>query len=279
MTAKSHRRFDPVTLRRTVIEMAYAGSAGHIAPAFSIIEILAVLYRSHLNLGDGSPKSPGRDYLILSKGHGVMAQYACMHELGWLSSEDLGRYLSDGTVLKGLSDAHVPGVETTSGSMGHGLSVGVGLTWAAKRLGTKQRCFVIVGDGEMNEGPIWEAFLFAGHWELSNLTVIIDNNGLQAMGRVEEVLGLGSIAEKLQAFGFETREVNGHDEAALDVALQQLDKLDSSRPRAIVAKTVKGYGISFMRDNNIWHYTRLTPETYRAAMAELAGKKQSAASL
>jgi transketolase len=279
VTTTSHKRFDPVTLRRTVIEMAYAGSTGHIAPAFSIIEILAVLYRSHLNLGDGRPDSPGRDYLILSKGHGIMAQYACMHELGWLTSQDLSRYFSDGTVLKGLSDAHVPGVETTSGSMGHGLSVGVGLAWAAKRRGTKQRCFVIVGDGEMNEGPIWEAFLFAAHWELSNLIVIIDNNGLQAMGRVEEVLRLGNIAKKLQAFGFETREVNGHDESALDAALRQLDNLDPPRPRAIVAKTVKGYGVSFMHDNNIWHYTRLTPETYRAAVAELDASKKKAGSL
>lgn len=258
--------------------MAYAGSTGHIAPAFSIIEILAVLYRSHLNLG-GNSDAPGRDYLVLSKGHGIMAQYACMHELGWVSSDEVHRYFSDGTVLKGLSDAHVPGVETTSGSMGHGLSVGVGLAWAAKRLGTKQRCFAIIGDGEMNEGPIWEAFLFAAHWRLSNLTVIVDNNGLQAMGRVEEVLGLGSIAEKLQTFGFETREANGHNEAALDLALQELDRLDSNRPRALVAKTVKGYGVSFIQDNNIWHYTRLTPETYRAALTELEGNKQSAVSL
>lgn len=277
VTAKVQRRFDPTSLRRTVIEMAYAGSTGHIGPAFSIIEILAVLYRSHLNLGDGSPRSPGRDYLILSKGHGIMAQYACMRELGWLSSEDLDRYFSDGTVLKGLSDVHVPGVETTSGSMGHGLSVGVGLAWAAKRRRTGQRCFVIVGDGEMNEGPIWEAFLFAGHWGLSNLIVIIDNNGLQAMGRVEEIMRLDSITEKLQTFGFETREVNGHDEGELDAALRELEKLDSSRPRAIVAKTVKGYGVSFMRGNNIWHYTRLTPDTYRAAVTELDRGKKSAA--
>ena len=279
VTAKGQRRFDPACLRRTVIEMAYAGSTGHIAPAFSIIEILAVLYRSHLNLGDGSPDSPGRDYLIVSKGHGIMAQYACMHELGWLTSDDLQGYFSDGTVLKGLSDAHVPGVETTSGSMGHGLSVGVGLAWAAKRLCTKQRCFAIVGDGEMNEGPIWEALLFAAHWELSNLTVIVDNNGLQAMGRVEEVLRLGSIAEKLRAFGFETRQVHGHDEEALDAALRQLHELDCPRPRAIVAKTVKGYGVSFMEDNNIWHYTRLNLQTYRAAMSELEGNKKGAASL
>jgi transketolase len=262
-----------------VIEMAYAGSTGHIAPAFSIIEILAVLYRSHLKLGDSGPNSPERDYLVLSKGHGIMAQYACMYELGWLSSGDLRCYFSDGTVLKGLSDTSVPGVETTSGSMGHVLSVGVCLAWAAKRLGTKQRCFAIVGDGEMNEGPIWEAFLFAAHWELSNLTVIIDNNGLQAMGRVEEVLRLGSIAEKLRAFGFETREVNGHDEAALDAALRQLEESGSPRPRAIVAKTIKGYGVSFIQDNNIWHYTRLTPETYQAAMAELGGNGNNAAVL
>jgi len=278
ITAKLQKRFDPAALRRTVIEMSYAGSTGHIAPAFSIIEILAVLYRSHLNLGGENPDSPGRDYLVLSKGHGIMAQYACMHELGWLSSEELGCYFGDGTVLKGLSDAHIPGVETTSGSMGHGLSVGVGLAWAAKRLRTKQRCFAIVGDGEMNEGPIWEAFLFAAHWNLSNLTVIIDNNGLQAMGRVEEVLRLGSIAEKLRAFGFETREVNGHDEVALDAALRQLDEAGSTHPRAIVAKTVKGYGVSFMQDNNIWHYTRLTPETYRAALAELDRNKKGVVS-
>ena len=270
MTATSHRKFDPVLLRRTVIEMAYAGSTAHIAPAFSIIEILAVLYRSHLNLGNGKPESPGRDYLILSKGHGVMAQYACLYELGWLTAADLRRYFADGTILKGLSDAHIPGLEVSSGSLGHGLSVGVGLALAAKRMGTNQRCFAIVGDGEMNEGAIWEALLLAAHLELSNLTVIVDNNGLQAMGRVEEIMRLESIAEKLKVFGYETREVNGHDEGQLDAALWELDRLAPSRPRAIVAKTVKGYGLSFMHDNNIWHYTRLNPETYRAAIAELS---------
>jgi transketolase len=277
VTTTSHRKFDPAALRRTVIEMAYAGSTGHIAPAFSIIEILGVLYRSHLNLGDGKPESPGRDYLILSKGHGVMAQYACMHELGWLTAEDVRRYFSDGTILKGLSDAHVPGLEVSSGSLGHGLSVGVGIAWAAKRLGTSQRCFAIVGDGEMNEGAIWEALLLAAHWELSNLTVIIDNNGLQAMGRVEEIMRLESIAEKLKVFGYETREVNGHDEAELDATLHELEKLAPPRPRAIVAKTVKGYGISFMHDNNVWHYTRLKPDTYQAATAELNGSGRTGA--
>ena len=269
VTATLHRKFDPVTLRRTVLELAYAGSTYHIAPAFSVVEIAAVIYRSHLNLGDGKPGSPTRDYFIMSKGHGIMAQYACMRELGWLTSEDVSRYCSDGTMLKALSDPHVPGLEVSSGSLGHGFSVAVGLAWAAKRRGTNQRCFVVIGDGEMNEGSIWEGLLFAAHWELGNLFVIVDNNGLQALGRVDEIVRMESIAEKLRTFGYETREVNGHDEAELDAALRELENLPTSRPRAIVAKTVKGYGVSFMHDNNLWHYTQLTPETYGAAMAEL----------
>src|SRR5688572_4203215 len=153
-TMTPERRFHPSALRRTVLEMAYAGASVHIACAFSIIEILAVLYRSHLRLGEGGPGGAGRDYLVLSKGHGVMAQYACLYELGWLQREDIDRYFGDGTRLKGLADAHVPGIEATGGSLGHGLSVGVGLALAAQRKGSGQRCYAIVGDGEMNEGPI-----------------------------------------------------------------------------------------------------------------------------
>ena len=138
--------FHPVRIRRSIVEMAYAGSTVHIACAFSIVEILAVLYRDFLRLGTG-PDDPARDYLVLSKGHGVMAQYACLHELGWLSDQDLATYFGDGTLLKGLSDAHVPGLEVSSGSLGHGLSVGVGLALAAQRCGTGQKVFAIVGDG------------------------------------------------------------------------------------------------------------------------------------
>jgi transketolase len=264
------RRFDPRQLRQTILEMAYAGSTVHIACAFSIVEILAVLYRSHLELGNGDPRCPTRDYLILSKGHGVMAQYACMRELGWLTDQDIRSYFGDGTALKGLSDAHVPGLEVSSGSLGHGLSVGVGLALAAKRKRTGQRCFAIVGDGEINEGPIWEALLFASHFELSNLLVIVDENGFQAMGTTQEVMLLGRIAEKLAAFGCETLEVDGHDEAALGLAIGRLLQSRRSSPKAIVARTVKGKGISFMEANNRWHYTRLAPDTYAAAMAELA---------
>jgi transketolase len=262
------RRFDPRHLRQTVLRMAYAGSAVHIACAFSLIEILAVLYRSHLRLGD-DPGAPGRDYLVLSKGHGVMAQYACLHELGWLPDAAIDAYFGDGTKLKGLSDARVPGLEVSSGSLGHGLSVGVGLALAAKRRQTGQKCFAVVGDGEMNEGAIWEALLFAAHFELSNLLVIVDENGYQAMGPTREVMRLGRLADKLAAFGFETGEVDGHDEAALDAAIRELWRRPSRAPRALVAHTVKGKGVSFMEDDNRWHYTRLNPETYARAMGEL----------
>jgi transketolase len=261
--------FEPHRLRQTVLRMSRAGSTVHIACAFSLIEILAVLYRSHLRLGTQGPHSPDRDYLILSKGHGVMAQYACLYELGWLTDADIQGYFGDGTRLKGLSDAHVPGLEVTSGSLGHGLSVGVGLALAAKRRGSDQRCYAVVGDGEMNEGAIWEALLFASHFELSNLLVIVDENGYQAMGSTREVMRLGRVADKLEAFGLETREVNGHDEAALDAAIGALVGSPSARPRALVARTVKGQGVSFMAGDNRWHYTRLSAETYTAAMAEL----------
>jgi transketolase len=265
-------RFESSILRSTVLRMAYAGSTVHVACAFSLIEIMAVLYRRWLRLGAG-PNDPNRAYLVLSKGHGVMAQYACLHELGWLSDGELTNYFGDGTRLKGLSDAHVPGLDVTSGSLGHGLSVGVGLALAAKRRATDQRTFAIVGDGELNEGAVWEALLFASHFELANLMVIVDANAFQAMGSTEEVMRLGSIADKLTAFGLETRETNGHDEAALDRTIGELVTSSSRKPKAIVAHTVKGKGVSFMEHNNRWHYTRLGPDTFANAMAELAASE------
>ncbi len=260
--------FDAKKLRRTVVEMAYAGSSVHIGCAFSIIEIIAVLYRNWLRLGTG-PDDPNRDYLVLSKGHGVMAQYACLRELGWLRDAEFTNYFGNGTRLKGLADAHVPGLEVSSGSLGHGLSVGVGLALAAQRRQSGQRVFAIIGDGESNEGSIWEALLFARHFALSNLVVIVDENGHQAMGRTREVMDMGSFAQKLTAFGFATREVDGHDEIALDRVFAELTALSGNMPRAVVAHTIKGHGVSFMSDDNRWHYTRLNNDTYRDALAEL----------
>jgi transketolase len=259
--------FSAPTLRKTVLDMAYAGSTVHIGCAFSIIELLAVLYRSHLHYPGNDPRAAGRDYLVLSKGHGVMAQYACMRELGWLNDAAFANYFSDGSDLKGLSDSRIPGLEVTSGSLGHGFSVGVGLAMGAKLNGTAQKTYAVVGDGEINEGAIWEGALFAAHKALRNFMVIVDENGFQAMGSTEEVLKLGSIQAKFESFGFEAITIDGHDEAAIHNAITQLWASDSTAPKALIAKTVKGKGVPFMENNNAWHYTRLDANTYAQALA------------
>jgi transketolase len=261
--------FHPARLRHTVLEMAYAGSTVHIGCAFSIIELLAVLYRGYLRYPGLDPDSPARDYLILSKGHGVMAQYACMRELGWLNETHILQYFSDGSELKGLSDSRVRGLEVTSGSLGHGFSVGVGIAMGLQRSGTDQKVYALVGDGELNEGPIWEGALFAAHQKMDNLMMIVDMNGFQAMGTTEEVLSLGDLQPKLESFGFVARSVDGHDEDAIDAAIHQLWNSDVGKPKALIAKTVKGKGVPFMEADNRWHYTRLNAETYAKAVSAL----------
>ena len=261
--------FNPARMRRIVLEMAYAGSTVHIACAFSIIELLTVLYRHHLRYPGNDPRADGRDYLVLSKGHGVMAQYACMHELGWLDDTHIQSYFKDGSDLKGLSDSRVPGLEVTSGSLGHGFSVGVGIALGLKRKGTDQKVYAIVGDGELNEGPIWEGSLVAAHHRLGNLMLIVDKNGFQAMGTTDDVLALGNLQAKFSSFDFETLEVDGHDETAIDAAIRQLWVTGSNKPKALIARTVKGKGVSFMESINLWHYTRLNPQSFAEALGEL----------
>ncbi len=263
------KKFDSVAIRKTILDMAFAGSTVHIGCAFSIVELLAVLYRNHLHFDATNPDSATRDYMVLSKGHGVMAQYACLHEIGWLPEEEIKRYFSNGTRLKGLADAHVPGVEVTAGSLGHGLSVGVGLALGAKINKTQQMCYALVGDGELNEGTIWEAVLFAAQFKLDNLVVIVDVNGFQAMGTTDEVISLGDIEAKFAAFDFDTISIDGHDEAAIDRAYEAFKANKNGKPKALIAKTVKGKGVSFMEHDNIWHYTRLNSQTYEAAITEL----------
>lgn len=270
------RSFAPARMRRTVLEMAYSGSTVHVACAFSIIEIVAVLYRNHLRYPANNPLAEDRDFLVLSKGHGVMAQYACMLELGWLDDSDIRCYFKDGSRLKGLSDSRVPGLEVTSGSLGHGFSVGVGIALGLKRKRKDQKVFAIIGDGELNEGPIWEGALVASHHKLDNLMVIIDKNGFQAMGTTDEVLSLGSLPAKFSSFGFEVVEVDGHDEMAIDQAIQSLWSSGSGKPKALIAKTVKGKGVPFMESNNLWHYTRLNQESFAEAVKALGFSGASA---
>lgn len=251
--------------------MAFAGSSVHIGCAFSIVEILAVLHRTHLRYPGNDPENALRDYLVLSKGHGVMAQYACLQERGWVPKSALEIYFQDGTHLRGLGEASVTGLEVTAGSLGHGLSVGAGLALAAKRKRTDQMVYAVVGDGEANEGPIWEAMQFAAQFRLDNLLVVIDKNDFQAMGSTREVMDGGDLVAKFRAFGFDTMGLDGHDEGELDCAFAALKAQKNGRPKAVIAQTVKGKGVSFMEGNNIWHYTRLTPDAYAAAIREVEG--------
>jgi transketolase len=263
------QRFVPARMRRTVLEMAYAGSTVHIGCAFSIIELLTVLYRNHLRYPDNDPRSEGRDFLVLSKGHGVMAQYACMHELGWLNDSHIKNYFADGSDLKGLSDSRIPGLEVTSGSLGHGFSVGVGIAMGLKLKSAEQKVYAVVGDGELNEGPIWEGALVAAHHQLDNLMLIVDKNGFQAMGTTDEVLALGDLSAKFKSFGFETLEVDGHNERLIDEAILQLWAKGSGKPKALIAHTIKGKGVPFMESDNQWHYTRLNEQTFSDAINAL----------
>lgn len=267
--SNADQRFHTARMRRTVLEMAYAGSTVHIGCAFSIIELVSVLYRNHLRYPGNDPKAEGRDYLVLSKGHGVMAQYACMRELDWLNDSQIHGYFADGSDLKGLSDSRVAGLEVTSGSLGHGFSVGVGIAMGLRRKGTDQKVYAIVGDGELNEGPIWEGALVAAHHRMDNLMLIVDKNGFQAMGTTDDVLALGDLSAKFASFGFETLEVDGHDEAAIDAAIRHLWSTGAGKPKALIARTVKGKGVPFMESDNRWHYTRLNAQTFAEAVEAL----------
>ncbi len=196
-----------------------------------------------------------------------MALYACFAEIGWLEQEHFDRYFSDGSLLHGLGEAKIPGIEACGGSLGHGLPIAIGMAFGLKRTNSPRKVFCIVGDGEINEGTIWEGILFAAHHKLNNFTVIIDANGFQAMGDVSSIINLEPIIGKFESFGFRAVECNGHDVVQLEKCLEEHG--NDQRPLAIVARTVKGKGVSFMENNNQWHYLRLNPQTLERAINEL----------
>ena len=256
-------------IRKNILDMAFSGSTVHLGCALCLVEIFAVIYRSHLNYDFFNPSDPARDFLVLSKGHGVMAQYACMKELGWLDEKTLSNYFADGTDLKGLSDSRVQGLEVTSGSLGHGLSVGAGIAFGHHLKKVNQKTFVIVGDGELNEGACWEAIQFAGHHQLQNLMIVVDKNNFQAMDATSEIINQENLKIQIESFNFNVVDLDGHDEQALDQAIQDLFDLRNNKPSCIIANTVKGKGISFMENKNEWHYLRLDQALYETAISEL----------
>ena len=257
-------------IRKRILELAFIGQSVHVPSAFSIVELVRALHSQQLNYPGNDPSHPDRDFLVLSKGHGVMSLYPLLEARGWIPSSALDSYFSDGSQLPGLCEASIPGCEANTGSLGHGVSVSVGLALSSLLRGTKQKVFCIVGDGEINEGSVWEALMFAGHHKLSNLTVVIDRNNLQAMGETSNVLSVSNLEGALEAFGHRVITVEGHSEEDLNSAFENYEE-NSNYPRVIIATTVKGKGVSFMENDNSWHYRRLDDSTFKAALREVEG--------
>ncbi len=240
-------------LRRRIIETLDAARRGHVGAALSLVEILRVLYDDILRYDPKNPKWPQRDRCILSKGHGCLALYVVLQDKGFFPEKELWKFCGPDGILGGHPEVKVPGVETSTGSLGHGLPIGIGMALNARYEGVPHRVFVVLGDGECNEGSVWEAALCAGKHRLSNLTVLIDHNQYQSYGPTCEVQNLEPFAKKWEAFGFAVLEVDGHDTAALRAALGAVP-LDNEKPTAIICHTLKGKGMKSTEGNLKWHH-------------------------
>jgi len=254
-------------IRKNAVNMTSAGGSSHIGSILSIADILAVLYGSVMNYKADEPKWKGRDRFILSKGHAGAGVYAALAESGFMPVEKLRTHYQDGSDLSGhVSHKGIPGVEFSTGSLGHGLPVATGMALAAKINRDKHNIYVLMSDGECDEGSNWEAALFAPHHKLDNLVVIIDRNKLQSIHSTEDTLSLEPFVDKWQAFGWNVVDVDGHDHQKL---LDACGSMVTGKPLCIIANTTKGKGVSFMEDNILWHYRSPQGEEYNAAMQEL----------
>ena len=255
-------------IRASALEMVHRAKASHIASALSICDIVAVLYGQALTFNPALPTTSGRDRFILSKGHACVAIYAALAELGFLQKDDLLSYGLDHSPLMNHISHKVPGVEFSTGSLGHGLPFGVGKALAAKRQGTEWRVIVLLSDGELGEGSNWEAMMFAAHHGLDNLVAIIDYNKLQSLTTVDNTLRIEPLADKFKAFGWCVHEVDGHDHAALTTHLSSTP-WNQGQPSILIAHTIKGKGVSFMENRVEWHYRSPNEEQLAEALAEL----------
>jgi len=257
-------------LRRQIVRMLHAAGRGHVGSAFSVMEILRVLYDDVLRYNPQDPRWPQRDRCILSKGHGCLALYVLLADKGFFPDDELWKFCKSDGILGGHPEyGRVPGVEASTGSLGHGLSIGIGFALNARYEGAEYRTFVVVSDGESNEGSLWEAALCASKHKLSSLTVLVDYNKQQSYGTTCEVLDLEPFEDKWRAFGFATEEVDGHDLKQLHVALARTP-FHPDKPSAIICHTVKGKGVTFVERNLHWHHkNNPTDEEIRAMLAEL----------
>jgi transketolase len=255
-------------IRAHALRMVYGAKASHIGSCLSMADILAVLYTRILHVDPLDPKNPDRDRFILSKGHAAAILYATLAERGFFLPSELGSFCDRGSRLTGHVSHGVPGIEVSTGSLGHGLPIAVGMALAARADGRSSKVFCLLSDGECDEGSTWEAILFAPHHNLENLVVIVDYNKIQSFGRVSEVLELEPLAEKWRAFRWNTIEVDGHDLVALEKNFLATPQC-AGRPTVIIANTIKGKGVSFMEDKLEWHYKSPSVEQLDQALAEV----------
>ena len=256
-------------LRRTTIISLHSAGSGHPGGALSMVEIIAVLYFYEMNISPDKPEEMNRDRFVLSKGHAAPAYYAALAERGYFEKSALTTLRKMGSMLQGHPDMKkVPGVDMSTGSLGQGISAACGMAHYAKKTGKDYRVYCIIGDGEMQEGQVWEAFMSAGHFKLDNLVVFLDNNNLQIDGRVDEVMSIYPVKEKLQAFGWHVEETDGHNVKGL---IETLDRVRQVRdqPAFIIGKTTKGKGVSFMENQAGWHGAAINDEQFEQAMKEL----------
>ncbi len=256
-------------VRRDIITMTAAAGSGHPGGSLSATEILVALYYDLMKVDPKNPNDPARDRLVLSKGHAAPALYAALAERGFFPVEELKTLRKIGSRLQGHPDMKkIPGVDMSSGSLGQGISAACGMAKAAKLTGGEWRVYTVLGDGEIQEGQVWEAAMFASHYQLDNLCVLVDNNGLQIDGNIKDVMSPYPIDEKFKAFGFHVINIDGHDFDQIEAALNEARSV-KGQPTAIIAKTVKGKGVSFMENQASWHGTAPNDEQYRQAMEEL----------
>jgi transketolase len=259
-------RYRVSDVRRLILEQSHRAGVGHIGSALSVADILWALYTRVLRIP--ASDHPDRDRLILSKGHAALALYAVLCLEGRLSPSQLATYCADGSALGVHPERDTPGVDFSTGSLGHGLGLGVGAALAGRLRGSARRVYVLLSDAECNEGSVWEAVMLAAHHQLANLTAIIDCNGQQALGFTRDVLDLEPLAARWAAFGWATAEVDGHDGAALARKCGEL-AAETTRPQVLVARTVCGKGVSFMERTVKWHYWPLSDDEFRKAMTEV----------
>ncbi|MDR1564232.1 MAG: transketolase [Oscillospiraceae bacterium] len=256
-------------IRQGIIEGTFNAKSGHPGGSLSVADLFAYLYFSCLNVNPQEPRWEGRDRLVLSKGHAAPAYYAALALRGFFPFEEIKNLRKIGHHLQGHPDRkHTPGVDMSSGSLGQGISAAVGMAYDAKLKAKSHKVYAILGDGEIQEGQVWEAAMFAGHKKLDNLIAFVDNNNLQIDGSMEEVISPYPIAAKFEAFGWNTAEINSHDFAQLEAAFEKA-KAAQGKPFVIIGKSVKGKGVSFMEDKVEWHGAAPNKEQYDTALAEL----------